>query len=41
LILEIARSSEANKNLSIPEVSHASSDLCEGLDPAPSSGADH
>ena len=41
LILEIARSSEANQEKAIPEVSHASSDLCEGLDPAASAGADH
>jgi hypothetical protein len=36
LILEIARSIEANQMRTSSEVQHASSDLCQGIDPAPS-----
>jgi len=40
LILEIARSAEEKQQTVILEVSHASSNLCEGLDPASSPGSD-
>ena len=36
LVLEIARSVEATQTKTSLEVQHASSDLCPGLDPAPS-----
>jgi tRNA uridine 5-carbamoylmethylation protein Kti12 len=39
LVLEIARSAEEKWKTAILEVSHASSDLCEGLDPASSPGS--
>jgi hypothetical protein len=41
LNLEIARSVEEKRKTVILEVSHASSDLCEGLDPASGSRSDH
>jgi hypothetical protein len=41
LILEIARSAEEKRRTAIPEVSHANSDLCQGLDPASGSRSDH
>jgi hypothetical protein len=40
LILEIAHSAEEKRKTVIPEVNHASSDLCEGLDPTSSPGSD-
>ena len=33
LLLEIARSTEMNQTRTSPEVQHASSDLCQGVDP--------
>ena len=36
LVLEIARSVESAQTQTSPEVQHASSNLCEGLDPTPS-----
>jgi hypothetical protein len=41
LILEIAHSVVADPGQPNLEVSHASSDLCEGIDPASSTGSDH
>lgn len=41
LILEIARSAEEKRKTEIPEVNHANSDLCEGLDPASGPGPNH
>jgi len=41
LVLEITRSVEANQMQTSLEVQHASSDLCEGVDPTPSTSANH
>ncbi len=40
LLLEIAHSVEANQTQTSPEVQHASSDLCAGVDSAPGTSAD-
>ena len=39
LVLEIARSVEAHQMLTSLEVQRASSDLCEGIDPTPSTSS--
>lgn len=39
LLLEIAHLVEANQTQTSPEVQHASSDLCAGVDPAPGTSA--
>lgn len=41
LILEIARSAKEDWKIEDPEVRHASSDLCESLDPTSGPGSDH
>lgn len=41
LVLEIARSIEVDQMQTSLEVQHASSDLCESVDPTPSTSANH